>query len=78
MLKRVIKWDNQAISFFKEAIAFIKKDSFQNAEKVKSGILSEIRNLAITLKNIPPISIKKTITVNIEFLSCLDTELHTW
>lgn len=46
MLKRKISWDKQALNFFKEAIQFIKKESPQNAEKVKREILEKIRELS--------------------------------
>jgi plasmid stabilization system protein ParE len=47
MSKRKISWDKKAILYFSEAIHYIRKDSPQNAEKVKREILKQIRELAI-------------------------------
>lgn len=46
MLKRKIIWDKQAIKYFNDAIGYIRKDSPQNADKVKKEILQKIRTLA--------------------------------
>ena len=46
MSKRKISWDKKAIIYFSEAIRYIRKDSPQNAEKVKKKILKQIRELA--------------------------------
>lgn len=46
MSKKKIVWDKKAIIYFSEAIRYIRKDSPQNAEKVKKEILKEIRMLA--------------------------------
>lgn len=45
MVKRKIIWGLCALETFQHIIAYIKKDSVQNAEKVKKDILSAIRSL---------------------------------
>lgn len=47
MRKRHISWDKQALSYFRESIRYIRKESPQNAEKVKKDILQKIAELAI-------------------------------
>jgi len=42
----IIKWNKRAISQLIKAIEYIHEDSPQNAEKVKSDLLSEISKLA--------------------------------
>ncbi len=44
--KRRIVWNDVPKKFLKEAIAYIRKSSPQNADKVKAGILQSIRELA--------------------------------
>ena len=44
--KRKIVWEEVPKQYLKEAIAYIKKSSPQNADKVKAGILQSIRQLA--------------------------------
>jgi plasmid stabilization system protein ParE len=46
MSKRKIVWDKKAILYFSEAIAYIRKESPQNAEKVKIEILRQVKELA--------------------------------
>ena len=46
MSKRKIVWDKKAILYFSEAILYIRKDSPQNAEKVKKEILRQVNELA--------------------------------
>ena len=41
-----ISWDTQAINFFRDVIAYIKKDSSQNANKVKEEVLKKIMELS--------------------------------
>ena len=45
MKNRKISWDKQAINYFREAIRYIRKDSPQNANKVKKEILEKINKL---------------------------------
>jgi plasmid stabilization system protein ParE len=47
MKKRSVRWDKPALEYFRDSISYIRKDSVQNAEKVKEDILGKIRNLAI-------------------------------
>jgi plasmid stabilization system protein ParE len=47
MKKRKILWDKQALHYFRSAIQYIRKDSPQNADKVKSEVLEKIRELAV-------------------------------
>ena len=42
---RKIKWDKNAAIQFRKAIAYIRENSPQNAEKVKQEILSKIEDL---------------------------------
>ncbi len=44
--KRKIVWNETPKLFFKEAIIYIRKSSSQNADKVRSGILLAVRELA--------------------------------
>jgi plasmid stabilization system protein ParE len=46
MKKRKISWDKQAIHYFREAIKYIRKDSPQNADKVKKEVLERISELS--------------------------------
>ena len=46
MRKRKITWDKTALIYFSEAIRYIRKDSEQNANKVKREILTRISELA--------------------------------
>lgn len=41
-----VVWDEDARTYFKEAISYIKKDSPQNAEKVKREVIESTRSLA--------------------------------
>ncbi len=44
--QRKICWDKPALIYFGEAIRFIRKDSVQNADKVKTELLASIRVLS--------------------------------
>ena len=46
MSNRKISWDKQALHYFREAIQYIRKDSPQNADKVKREILEKISELS--------------------------------
>jgi plasmid stabilization system protein ParE len=46
MPKRKILWDKAALFYFSEAIRYIRKDSAQNADKVKKDILDKISQLS--------------------------------
>jgi hypothetical protein len=46
MKTRKISWDRQAINYFSEAIRYIRKDSPQNADKIKNEILKNISELS--------------------------------
>ena len=46
-MKRKILWDKQALHYFRSAIQYIREDSPQNADKVKSEILKKINELSI-------------------------------
>jgi len=45
-VRRKINWDKAAVSGFKAAIKYIRKDSDQNAEKAKKDILFKIGQMA--------------------------------
>lgn len=47
MKKRKIRWDKPALIYFSEAIRYIRKDSAQNADKVKEEILARISELSV-------------------------------
>jgi plasmid stabilization system protein ParE len=47
MNKRKILWDKQALHYFRSTIQYIRKDSPQNAEKVKNEVLEKIYELSI-------------------------------
>jgi plasmid stabilization system protein ParE len=51
---RKIVIDNVAKIDIREAYQFIKKDSFQNADKVRKGILKSIKQLIRYLTKYPP------------------------
>lgn len=38
-------WDTKALAQFNEAYQYIRKDSYQNAQKVKRGIVETVRGL---------------------------------
>ena len=44
--KCTVVWDNEAKVYLKKAIAYIKKESPQNAEKVKKDIIASTKKLA--------------------------------
>jgi plasmid stabilization system protein ParE len=46
-MKRKISWDKQSVNYFRETIRYIRKDSPQNADKVKQEILEKIAELSI-------------------------------
>jgi plasmid stabilization system protein ParE len=45
--KRKITWDKLALHYFRNAIRYIRKDSPQNADKVKMEVLKKISELSI-------------------------------
>lgn len=47
MKKRSVRWDKPALDYFHHTISYIRKDSIQNAEKVKDDILRKTSELAI-------------------------------
>ena len=47
MKTRKITWDRQALLYFREAVRYIRKDSLQNADKVKKEVLEKINELSI-------------------------------
>lgn len=49
-----IQWDKQATISFNAAIRYIRKDSPQNADKVKNDILSKISDLSHRPETHPP------------------------
>jgi plasmid stabilization system protein ParE len=54
MSKRKILWDKKATTYLKQYIGYIRKDSPQNAEKVKGDILKSIKALAQRPEIHPP------------------------
>jgi len=55
MVRKVLRivWDKSAVIYLKSAIAFIRKDSPQNAEKVKRDIITSVIALADTPERHP-------------------------
>jgi len=45
MEKRII-WDKPAIDYFRDALSYIRKDSPQNADKIKAAVLEAITKLS--------------------------------
>ena len=54
MENRLIKWDKEPLTAFRAAIAYIRKKSLQNSEKVKEQILSKIEEAASRPEVHPP------------------------
>lgn len=46
MNKRKILWDKETLNYFRDTIQYIRKDSTQNADKVKKQILQKIAELS--------------------------------
>jgi len=59
MVKMKIKWDEAAKNSLHEIIAYIKKDSVQNAENVKQTILKAIREIPSHPERYPADKFKK-------------------
>ncbi len=59
MANRILRWDKPAMQDFNDAIRYIAKDSLQNAEKVKRGILGKVTRLAAYPSINPPDKYKK-------------------
>jgi plasmid stabilization system protein ParE len=57
MVNRKIIWDKPAVIYFSEAIRYIRKDSPQNADKVKKEIREKIAEAALRPEINPPINI---------------------
>jgi plasmid stabilization system protein ParE len=54
MKKRIVRWDKPEMIYFKDAIRYIRKDSDQNADRVKHEILLKIEDLSIRPHIHPP------------------------
>ena len=77
MSKRKIRWDKAALLYFSEAIGYIRKDSAQNADKVKNDVLSMIRALASSPEIHAPENINKTIVASTGLLNYIGFVLLT-
>lgn len=64
MSKRKIRWDKPALIYFSEAIRYIRKDSDQNADKVKKEILAKISELSLRPEIHAPDKYKQNNTGN--------------
>lgn len=64
MKKRKISWDKPALLYFSEAIRYIRKDSDQNADKVKKEILAKIKELSVRPQIHTPDKYKQNNTGN--------------
>ena len=49
-----IVWDNRAKEYLKKSLQFIKKDSAQNADKVKEAIRSVLKQIPADPERYPP------------------------
>jgi len=67
---RKISWDEQALYYFRDAIQYIRKESPQNADKLKREVLEKIRELSNVLKFIARTNIRLIITGVTGLLSC--------
>jgi plasmid stabilization system protein ParE len=54
MVKREVVIENAAKLQWKKAYGYIRKQSYQNAEKVKSKILQSIKELSLNPEHHPP------------------------
>lgn len=54
MQERKIHWDEQAIKYFSKSIAYIRKDSPQNAEKIRDELIKQVNALAQKPEIYPP------------------------
>ena len=54
MVVRKIVWDKQAINYFRASISYIRKESPQNADKIKKEILKKISELSKRPEIHPP------------------------
>jgi plasmid stabilization system protein ParE len=59
MSVRKINWDKQPVTYFKELVRYIRKDSPKNAEKVKKDILRSIKDLVQKPEVHPPDKFRK-------------------
>lgn len=64
MNNRKIIWDKQAINYFRDALRFIRKDSPQNADKVKADIFKAISKIPNRPEAHPPDKYKLNNTGN--------------
>ena len=53
-MKREISWDKEATIYFSKSIGYIRKQSSQNADKVKQEILKKISELSLLPEIHPP------------------------
>jgi plasmid stabilization system protein ParE len=64
MKKRKIRWDKSAVIYFGDAIRYTRKDSAQNADKVKSEIIARIHELSTHPEIHAPDKYKQNNTAN--------------
>jgi len=64
MVKSIIKWDKEAKQSFRAIITYIKKDSVQNAEKVKQSVLKTIGEIPRNPERHPPDKFKENNSGN--------------
>lgn len=64
MVKSIIKWDEEAKKSLLAIIAYIKKDSAQNAENVKQTILKTIREIPLHPERYSPDKFKENNSGN--------------
>ena len=59
MVTRIIKWDEEAKLYLQKTVAYIKKESVQNAETVKQRILKTIREIPLNPERYPADKFKR-------------------
>jgi plasmid stabilization system protein ParE len=59
MVKKRVVWDEFALTALKEAYTYIRKDSLQQAEKVKQEIIASTKALADHPEKYPPDKYRK-------------------
>ena len=53
-MARSVKWDDQALEYLENALEWIAKESYLQAENVERGILEKISQVSIHPEKFPP------------------------
>ena len=73
-MPRILKWDRQVVEAFRKIIFHIKKDSPQNADKVKIEVLNKMQVRYFFRINSRLTNTKRIMTVLSELLNCIKSE----